>query len=176
MSDEPDLEEYFALLKCVSEFDQRLLTVKSWGVTLSLAGLGLGFQFRSYGMFLVAAASSLAFWSLEGTIKRHQMRYYPRMREIEVNRYRRAADEDRAFSAPRIDWSWVQAGRLFRGLLSDAAAPPQPSTQSRSYARAWLLLHVAVPHAITLLIGTLLFALGCLGYLRGFELGAVKLS
>jgi len=29
----------------------------------------------------------VAFWSLEGTIKRHQMRYYPRMREIEVNRY-----------------------------------------------------------------------------------------
>ena len=46
MSTDPDLEEYFTLVKSVSEFDQRL-----------------------YGLFLVAAASSLAFWSLEGTMK-----------------------------------------------------------------------------------------------------------
>ena len=86
MNDEAELQEYFALVKSVSDFDQRLLTVKSWGVTLSLAALGFGFQYRSYGMFIVAAASSLAFWSLEGEMKRHQMRHYPRMREIEVNR------------------------------------------------------------------------------------------
>ena len=171
MSNEADLEEYFTLVKSVSEFEQRLLTVKSWGVTLSLAALGFGCQFRSYGMFLVAAASSLAFWSLEGTIKRHQMRYYPRMREIEVNRYVRAAEQDRAFSAPRIDWSWSQAERLYRGLLAEPASSPQPSTPSSAYARAWLLLHVAVPHVITLLAGTVLFVLGYLGWLHGFEFG-----
>jgi hypothetical protein len=172
MSNDPDLEEYFTIVKSVSEFDQRLLTVKSWGVTLSLAALGFGFQYRSYGMFLVAAASSLAFWSLEGTLKRHQMRYYPRMREIEVNRYLRAGEKDRAFSAPRIDWSWAQASRLFRGLVSEPLAPPQPITPSASYVRAWLLLHVAVPHVITFLIGTLLLGLGYFGCLHGFELGA----
>ena len=174
MSSDPDLEEYFSLVKSVSEFDQRLLTVKSWGVTLSLAALGFGFQYRSYGLFLVAAASSLAFWSLEGTIKRHQMRYYPRMREIEVNRYIRASEKDKAFSAPRIDWSWARADRFFRGLVKDPGSPPEPSRPSRSYARAWLLLHVAMPHAITFLLGVLLFVLGYLGYFRGFELGAVK--
>src|SRR5262245_53385523 len=119
MSMDPEHEEYFALVKSVSEFDQRLLTVKSWSVTLSLAALGFGFQYRSYGLFLVAAASSLAFWSLEGTIKRQQMRYYPRMRQIEVNRYIRAGERDKAFSAPRMDWSWVRADRLFRGLVND---------------------------------------------------------
>jgi hypothetical protein len=45
MSTDPDLEEYFSLVKSVSDFDQRLLTVKSWGVTLSLAALGFGFQY-----------------------------------------------------------------------------------------------------------------------------------
>jgi hypothetical protein len=174
MSTDPDLEEYFELVKTVSEFDQRLLTVKSWGVTLSLAALGLGFQYRSYGLFLVASASSLAFWSLEGAIKRHQMRYYPRMRQIEVNRYIRAGEQDKEFSAPRIDWSWARADRLFRGLLKDLASPPEPSAPSKAYTRAWLLLHVAMPHVITLLIGILLFGLGYFGYLRGFELGSIK--
>lgn len=36
--------EYTKLLDIVNGFDQRLLTVKGWGVTLSLASLGLGFQ------------------------------------------------------------------------------------------------------------------------------------
>src|SRR5262245_32500636 len=173
MSTDPDLEEYFSLVKSVSEFDQRLLTVKSWGVTLSLAALGFGFQYRSFGLFLVAAASSLAFWSLEGTIKRHQMRHYPRMREIEVNRYVRADERDKAFSAPRMDWSWARADRFFRGLVSDPAAPPEPSTPTTSYGRAWFLLHVAMPHVITFIIGVVLFGLGWSGCLRGFELGAM---
>jgi hypothetical protein len=174
MSADPELEEYFTLVKSVSEFDHRLLTVKSWGVTLSLVAMGLAFQYRSYGLFLVAAVSSLAFWSLEGTIKRHQMRYYPRMREIEVNRYATAPDRDRVLSAPRIDWSWAQADRLLRGLVKASTSAPTPSTASASYRRAWLQPHVAMPHAITCLLGFMLFVLGALGYLRGFDLGAVK--
>ena len=174
MNDDVEIQEYFVLVKSVSEFDQRLLTVKSWGVTLSLGGLGFGFQYRSYGMFLVAAASSLAFWSLEGAMKRHQMRFYPRLREIEVNRYARASDQDRRFSAPRTDWSWVQAGKLFRGALAEPDLPPQPSRPNKAYALAWLLPHVALPHAITFLIGALLFVLGCLDYLGGFQLGGAK--
>ena len=174
MSTDPDLEEYFTLVKGVSEFDQRLLTIKSWGVTMSLAALGFGFQYRSYGLFLATAASSLAFWSLEGTIKRHQMRHYPRMREIEVNRYLRAEEKDRAFSAPRMDWSWARADRFFRGLLKDLASPPEPPIPIKSYNKAWMLPHVALPHVITFLLGLLLFVLGHYGHLQGFELGAIK--
>ncbi len=106
-------------------------------------------------------------------MKRHQMRYYPRMREIEVNRYIRAGDQDRPFSAPRIDWSWAQASELFHGKLNEPG-PPQTSKPTRSYAWAWLLLHVAVPHVVTFLIATLLFGLGHFGYLSGFELGAAS--
>lgn len=36
--------EYYRLADIVASFDQRLLTVKSWGVTFSLATLALGFQ------------------------------------------------------------------------------------------------------------------------------------
>ena len=77
-------EEYYTLTDIVTSFDQRLLTIKGWGVTFSLATLALAFQQNHYGLFLVAAASALAFWVIEGSVKLHQMRYYPRMGDIEV--------------------------------------------------------------------------------------------
>src|SRR5271155_3758715 len=79
--------EYAQLVDIVSAFDQRLLTIKGWGVTLSLASLGLGFQQNHYGLFLVAAVSGLAFWLVQATTKMHQMRYYPRMGDIEFISY-----------------------------------------------------------------------------------------
>jgi len=83
--DDIERQEYFVLVTAIWEFDQRLLTVKGWGVTLSLAALRFGFQYRSFGLFLVAATSSAAFWILEGTMKRHQMRHYFRMLQIEIH-------------------------------------------------------------------------------------------
>lgn len=62
-------KEYFTLEDIVKDFDQRLITVKGWGVTLSLAALGFGFQFQHYGFFLVAAASGIGFWAIESSIK-----------------------------------------------------------------------------------------------------------
>ena len=125
-------------------------------------------------MFLVAAASSLAFWSFEFEMKRHQMRYYPRMRQIEVNRYSRASHQEQHFSAPRIDWSWALASDLFAGKLKGPDPAPQPSGPNKWYGRAWLLPHVMLPHVITFLLGSLLFLLGYCGCLGDFGLGAVK--
>ena len=65
-------KEYYALLNIVTEFDKRLLVIKGWGVTLSLAGLVLGFQEQHYGIFLIAAVSAIAFWAIEGVTKRQQ--------------------------------------------------------------------------------------------------------
>ena len=177
MHDEPELQEYFALVKIVSEFDQRLLTIKGWGVTLSLVALGLGFQYQSYGMFLVAAASSFAFWGLEGAMKRHQMRYYPRMRQIEINRSSRTSEEERHLSAPLIDWSFTEANDLLRGELSKIDYIPQPIGENKWYTRTWLLPPVWIPHAITFFIAITLFVLAYLQWaepLAGFALGAVK--
>jgi hypothetical protein len=38
------MKEYFKLVDLVSDIDHRLLTIKGWGVTFSLASLGFGFQ------------------------------------------------------------------------------------------------------------------------------------
>lgn len=171
MSDSFEKDEYFALVKSVADFDQRLLTVKGWGVTLSLAALGLGFQYRAYGFFLIAAASSLAFWIIEHAGKRHQMRHYVRIREIEVNQYLRASDKDRPFSSPRTDWSWHTARRTLSGAKDQHLLPVEHRRRNKWFAVAGLLPHVALPHAITLAIGIFLFYQGHSGKLPAFTLG-----
>ena len=173
--DDVEIQEYLAVQKAVSDFDQRLLTIKGWGVTLSLAALGFGFQYKSYGLFLVAAASSLAFWALEGSVKRHQMRYYLRMLQIEVNRYAHRAPDAVGVSSPRIHWTWTQANRYFDGTLDDVDEPPRYRKGKRtSYRLAWMLPHVALPHAITFTLGACLFLLGYFGspLMAGFALGS----
>ena len=76
-------KEYYAILGVVSSYDGWLLIVKGWSVTLSLAGLGLGFQQRHFALFALAALTGAAFWFLDGLMKGYQYRYYVRMREIE---------------------------------------------------------------------------------------------
>ncbi|WP_456846783.1 hypothetical protein [Cellulomonas sp. P5_C6] len=160
--------EYAALVRTVSDFDGRLLTVKSWSVTLSLAGLGLGFQQQHYALFALAAATGAAFWLIEAMTKRHQVRYYPRMRQIEAwsASWTDLRLQGVPVSAPRIDAAWTAAGR------SDPAAalaePPREMTSEeiRRMRRhtAWLP-HVFVPSAFAVVVGialTLLAAGGAL--------------
>lgn len=175
MSEDFEQQEYFALTDAITQFDQRLLTIKGWGVTLSLAALGFGFQYRSYGLFLVSCASSLAFWAIEAVTKRHQMRHYLRLREIEVNRYDRADSSEKNYSSPRIDWSWFLAGRVFTDRPQDSTQPVQPMRGDPGYKYSFALPHVALPHAITFLVSLALFLLGLSDKLTGFSLGTAKL-
>lgn len=173
--------EYARLSDLVSAFDQRLLTIKGWGVTLSLASLGLAFQQRHYGLFLVAALSGFAFWIVEALTKRHQMRLYPRMRDIEVASFRHFSvvlDGER-LSSPLIDWGWKSApGRYGERVAVDPAVPepyhpPGPVTPVRGWwrtARPLWLLHVAMPHAVAVVAGLVLFFLGAAGRLDDMPL------
>jgi hypothetical protein len=173
MNHDDELKEYFVLNEMVTSFDQRLLTVKGWGVTLSLVALGLGFQNSSFGMFLVSAVSSVAFWWLEAAMKSHQMRFYPRLREIEVNRYSRASAEEKQYSAPRMNWGWVRAKQVLLGR-ADTLGHPGPAGKSRSFNKTALLPHVMMPHAITLLAAGALFFLCWSGVIQGFDWGSPR--
>lgn len=160
--------EYAKLADIVSAFDQRLLIIKGWGVTLSLASLGLGFQQEHYGLFLVAAASGLAFWLLEATTKLHQIRYYPRMGDIEFIAYElyRVETPSGPASSPLIDWGWYTAGPRVRGRVSKGnprEPQPWPEQQQGRVLRPWTFAHVAFPHLVAVLMGTVLFVLGLLG-------------
>ncbi|MDD7942868.1 hypothetical protein PHK61_31095 [Actinomycetospora lutea] len=163
-------EEYYKLTDIVTSFDQRLLTIKGWGVTFSLATLALGFQQNHYGLFLVAAASALSFWVIEGSVKLHQMRYYPRMGDIEVaafDLYRGKTDRG-PVSAPLIDWSWHTGWTRVKGGASkgDPRVPtPWDDVNDNPGRRPFLFPHVAFPHAIVLALGALFFVLGLAGQL-----------
>lgn len=105
-------KEYYAILNVVSSYDGWLLGVKGWSVTLSLAGLGLGFQQGHFALFALAAATGFAFWMLDALMKGYQYRYYVRMREIEYSSYLinsvilGGEYLDVGISAPRIDMTW----------------------------------------------------------------------
>jgi hypothetical protein len=160
--------EYARLTDIVSAFDQRLLTIKGWGVTLSLASVRVGFQQDHYGLFLVAAAGGLAFWLVDATTKMHQIRYYPRMGDIECISYElsRVETPNGPASSPLIDWGWYTAGPRIRRWPSkgDPRKPkPWPDEQEGRLLRPWAFAHVAFPHSVALVMGTVLFVLGLLG-------------
>jgi uncharacterized membrane protein len=158
-------KEYYEIVRIVGEFDGRLMTVKGWGVTLSLAALGWGFQYSHYGLFLVAALSGLGFWLIEAQIKRHQMRHYVRMRQIEALQYKLADEDLKKFSSPRIDSSWSYAGKLYVGKIDPEFKPREFSGRRTPYLLVWLFPHVFLPHAVTLLSGVILLWLGLSGSL-----------
>jgi hypothetical protein len=166
VNDEALRKEYYEILKIVGDFDSRLLTVKGWGVTLSLAALGWGFQYGHYGLFVVAALSGFGFWLIEGVMKRHQMRYYLRMREIEVLLYQSASVDGKALSSPRTDSSWSHADALYKGKTTTAVCQPAPVRGPRkSYCFAWFFPHVFLPHLVSVLAGLVLFLCGIYGSL-----------
>jgi hypothetical protein len=123
--------EYYACLDVISKYDGWLLGVKGWSVTLSLAGLGFGFEHRHFALFALAAGSAAAFWYLDGLMKGYQYRYYVRMREIEytaylINRVTLGGEYflDLEISAPRIDMTWG-----FKGYPVDKDGNPVPLIQ-----------------------------------------------
>jgi hypothetical protein len=184
------MAEYYHLAETVADFDQRLLTVKSWGVTFSLATLALGFQQNHYGLFLVASAGAVGFWLIEGSTKSHQVRYYPRMRDIERVAYELYGTHTAhgTVSSPMIDWGWHAAAQRIWGLqpgrsrrwgrlrwrMRSAQVPSQkdprvperwPDVEPEPGVLDHILLwpHVALPHIIAVGLGLVLFVLGLTG-------------
>ncbi|MGA8046925.1 MAG: hypothetical protein WCA30_11740, partial [Dermatophilaceae bacterium] len=142
------LQEYYAILEVVSGFDQRAMTIKGWSVTLSLAALGLGFQQGHYALFALGAVTGIGFWLIEAMTKRHQLRYYARMRDIELAAYNLnhitldtvAADHNYRVplgevSAPRIDMYWSYPKRGQGDWRTDVPWRRQPADVKRLLRR-----------------------------------------
>ena len=170
---EAGAREYYALLDLVKEFDRNLLVVKGWGATVSTVTLAAGFQTGHFGIFLVAALAGLAFWTLDAAMKRHQMRHYVRMREIEWQCAALLGPDSGGQSTPQIDWSWTLAPPYLARAAGGAPPPPERygrgpgegQHQASPLRLYWLYPHVALPHAIADASGGALFALGAAGRL-----------
>lgn len=152
-------KEYFTLVDIVTGFDGRVMTVKGWSVTLSLAGLGLGFQQGHFAIFALAAATALSFWIIEGQMKTQQWRYYSRMRDIEIAQYhlnRITLPSLGQFSALRIDQQWGYKGNL-PDWRNDAPWRRKPKEIRRFLYKPYLAPHVFLPHAVAVVVGLALF-------------------
>jgi hypothetical protein len=161
--------EYYKLVGIVGDFDKNLLIVKGWGVTFSLVALAGGFQQQHYGLFLIACISGLAFWIIEGAIKRHQFRYYVRMREIEVISFelaRSTLPDGSEVSTPQIDWGWQIAKKYITGKYSGAPPHPKRYEKYSAYTVIWLYPHIALPHILIVIAGAILFIIGFSGRLN----------
>lgn len=137
------IQEYFEIVKVIESYDARLMMIKSWGITFSLATLVLGIQQKSRGLFLAVVLSSLSFWILEASLKGHQMRYYPRMAQIEY-------ECGNSKECPKIDTSWNQAVPRW---LKSTVKNGKTFKVSGWYWFRWLLPHVMFPHAIIFVVG-----------------------
>jgi hypothetical protein len=155
--------EYESLMKVISEFDGRLMLVKGWSVTLSLTGLGLGFSESHYALFALASVSAFAFWCLDWVTKQHQMRYYRRMREIEVAAYylNHLHVAGHMVSSPKVDWSW---GFPWKGTdkFPDKPVERNAANVRRLLRRAPRSWNVLLPHIVAVLLGLVLFVLAVL--------------
>jgi hypothetical protein len=80
-------KEYFALASTVSDFDARLMVIKGWSVTLSLAALGLGFQQQHYALFGLGALTALGFWFLDLLVKTFSGAVLPEDARHRVHRF-----------------------------------------------------------------------------------------
>jgi hypothetical protein len=162
--------EYYAIDARISDFDHRMLTVKGWAVTISLAGLGLGFQQGHYALFGLAALSAVSFWIIGGLLKRQQMRYYPRFRALEVaaHHLNQIELDGAPVSAPQTNWWWWHSAKGHGQPDSlphagDGWLPYRPRF-------AWLLGHVALPEALIAVTGVALFVLAATGVISGLQL------
>ena len=153
--------EYYALVDAVAGADGRLMIVKGWSVTLSLAALGLGFQQQHYALFGLGGATAAAFWFLDGLMKGHQLRYYSRMRDIEVAAYKLNAVELVELgkvSSPRIDMSWGFGGKKGnRDWRTDPPVRRTPQQIRRLLLARFILPNVMFPHVVAVLLGFALF-------------------
>jgi hypothetical protein len=174
-------KEYYAILGVVSDYDARFISIKGWSVTLSLASLGLGFQQKHYALFALGALSAAAFWLIEIITKRHQLRYYARMRDIEVAAYQLNHLDPGALgqvSAPRIDSAWGFSGRKSKDdqgvrRVIDLRLGPLPrrdeSNVRKLRRKAYYMPYVLLPHLVAMVLGVGLYVAALRGSFTGLK-------
>lgn len=132
--------EYLHIQKTIEDFDSRALTIKAWSVTFGLVAIAGAFASHSSIPFLIAAASAAIFWMLEIQWKLFQTSYYARSNQIEAH-FRGEARVEHPFQISR---SWYSNWKVKRfSEIPRVARWP----------------HVALPHAVVMALGALLFVL-----------------
>ena len=125
--------EYIQLQGIVDAFDSRSFTVKAWSVTFSLVAIGGAFASHASPVLLVAAISALLFWIIDGYWRTIQTSHYNRLDVLE----RFFQNTEQPFVPMQIGSSWAASFR---------------SRKRFKILRAMVRPHVALPHAVVLII------------------------
>jgi hypothetical protein len=144
-------KEYYAVVGIVSAFDQRLMTIKGWSVTISLAALGFGFSRGHYALFGVAAVTGVVFWIIDILTKRHQLRYYPRMWDIEeaAAELNKVTIDGKDLYAPRVGWTWSVPGGRSQDLRNEQKI-------GEVLRKVPWMGNVMLPHVVAIVLGAAL--------------------
>lgn len=139
-------DEYLLLQNFYENFDTRIVTIKGWSATVGMAAIGAGFYQTRY-LWLFGAAVSLIFWLIESIWKSFQYMYSPRIERLE-----------KAFASD--DFSNVAPFQVYNSWFA--------ALQANGFGvfANFRLGIVAFPHAITVVVGIVLFALQMMGYIK----------
>lgn len=137
-------EEYFKLHDIVVGFDEKVITIKSWSVTTSMAGVAAAFIEKRSELLLLASVASLLFWIIEALWKSFQRAHYRRIRQIEQY-LSPTSPSKKPFHYPRITSSWHYSWS---------------KDKSNTFLRILFSMpHVYLPHAAVMIGGILLWLL-----------------
>lgn len=142
-------EEYFKIHELMERFDEKVIVMKGWSITVSTAAVGAAFVEEKPALLLLAAAAAFFFWVIESFWKTFQEAHYLRLRAIESYFAGREAD----IEALQIGSTWMHA---WHKGLGGGAGPVRARWGQRMTE-----LHVALPHA-AFVVGCLLLFTGLL--------------
>ncbi|HJR79533.1 MAG TPA: hypothetical protein VJ821_05625 [Anaerolineales bacterium] len=136
-------DEYLHIQNVIEDLDSRAITIKAWSITFSSIAIIGAFTSHTPMVLLIAGLSSILFWLLETLWKTFQDGYYARAADIES--FFAGTKED--LVPFQIARSWKYSG--YRRMLGILIYP-----------------HVALPHAVVLVIGLTLYVSHRLGLLQ----------
>ena len=139
-------DEYLHIQSVIESFDGRMLTIKAWSVSFSLAAFGGAFAAHVAEVLLIASLSAFMFWLIEGYWKTFQYAHYNR--SVKIEEYFAGKLEDllpmQIGSSWQVQWKRGGTGRLLRIM-------------------SWP--HVYLPHGAVFLLGIALYIASCLGWI-----------
>ena len=153
--DEPQLSialqaEYLHIQKTIEDFDARALSIKAWCVTFGLAAIAGAFASHTSTVFLIAAVSAVLFWYLETSWKIFQLAYYARSEKIELH-FRTKSERSKLPAPFQIGVAWQKRWEKIED-------------KEIRWVAMWP--HVALPHALVLVLGLTLHLLSYLCVIR----------
>ena len=76
-------QEYFEIMKVISNYDNILMIIKGWSITIGIALIGYSLKYNKRSILLVCAFCALCFAFVDAKFKEYQTNYYGRMQTIE---------------------------------------------------------------------------------------------